>query len=462
MTQLIGVVKGPTLAAAKEQIVRAVAHADLVEIRLDLLDSKVLSHLRELPRSMPMIFTFRKKSQGGALDIPEEERLSLFEKCLSCNPDYCDIEADTDFSFFDRIAQKHPQMRIIGSFHDFDGMPANLEECFEKMHKPHISHYKMAVTAKTVNDALHLMAFAREKEHLTSIAMGEYGQLSRILAPMFNSELCYASIEEEDSSLGQLSLNTLCEIYRFKEINPEWKIYALLGDPVNKSIGHLFHNKSFSKGAVYIKLHLAIPDMPRFFSIMRKFPFAGFSVTMPLKEQLGPYLTRIDPASAAVGSVNTILVQDEHLIGYNTDGAGALNALEHHRKVKGLNMAILGAGGSARAIANEAIGRGAKVIVLNRTFERAQALAKDFGCEAAPLEEFSRKRYDILVNTIPVDLIYDTKSINPSAIVMDIVYWEPQTPLLKAAQEQGCVCINGLEMFKEQALLQQKIWFAGF
>jgi len=459
MTQLIGVVKGPTLAAAKEQISKASALADLVEIRLDLLENKALSHLSELPRLKPMIFTFRKKSQGGARDIPEEERLPLFEKCLSCNPEYCDIEADTDIAFFDRVAQKHPQTRIICSFHDFEGMPAHLEESLERMQKPHVSHYKMAVMAKTVNDALHLMVFARDKEHLTCIAMGEYGQLSRILAPMFNSELCYASIVEEDSPLGQLSLNTLCDVYRFKEIGPQWKIYALLGDPVNKSVGHLFHNKTFSKGSVYLKLHLAIPDMPLFFSLMRKFPFAGFSVTMPLKEQLGPYLTRIDPASAAIGSVNTILVQDEHLIGYNTDGAGALNALEHHRPVKGKHMTILGAGGSARAIANEAIARGAKVVVLNRTFERAEALAKDFNCKAAPLEEFSKIRYDILINTIPVDLIYDSQSLNPDAIILDIVYWEIQTPLLKAAQQRGCVCVNGLEMFKEQALLQQKIWF---
>jgi 3-dehydroquinate dehydratase/shikimate dehydrogenase len=250
----------------------------------------------------------------------------------------------------------------------------------------------------------------------------------------------------------------LCDVYRFKKITPEWKIYALLGDPVNKSIGHLFHNKHLEKGAVYIKLHLPIPDMPRFFSTMRKFPFAGFSVTMPLKEQMTPYLTRIDPPSAAIGSINTILVQDEHLIGYNTDGAGALNALERHRPVKGLNVAILGAGGSARAIAYEAIQRKAKVVVLNRTFERAAALANDFGCEATPLEEFSRIRYDVLVNTIPADLIYDAESLSPAAIIMDIVYWESQTPLLKAAKERGCICINGLEMFQEQALLQQKIW----
>jgi shikimate 5-dehydrogenase len=86
-------------------------------------------------------------------------------------------------------------------------------------------------------------------------------------------------------------------------------------------------------------------------------------------------------------------------------------------------------------------------------------LAQEFGCSAAPLEDFSEIPYGTLINTIPADLIYDPHSIDPAAIVMDIVYWEAETPLLKAAHERGCVCVNGLEMFNEQALLQQKIWF---
>lgn len=459
MTELIGVIRGPTINAAKEQIAKASKFADLIEVRLDLLEEKALDRLSELPRLKPMIFTFRKKSQGGARDLSENDRLTLFEKCLSIQPEFCDIETDTDFTFFERVGQKFPEMRIIGSFHDFEKMPENLDEVYQKMDRPHISRYKIAVMAHTVNDALHLMAFAKGKEHLTCIAMGEYGQFTRILAPIFGSEMCYAAVEEIDSPLGQLTLDQLCQIYRFKEMKPDWKIFALLGDPVSKSIGHLFHNQTFPEGAVYVKLHLPIPDVPRFFSVMRQFPFQGFSITMPLKEVLGPYLTKMDPASAKIGSVNTILVQDEHLIGYNTDGIGAMNALEHHRKVKGQKILILGAGGSARAISFEAISRGAKVTILNRTFARAETIAKEFGCHAAPLEEFSKISYDILINTVPVDLIYDPSSIASSAIVMDIVYWETQTPLLKAAEERGCICISGQEMFKEQALLQQKIWF---
>ena len=383
--------------------------------------------------------------------------MKLFKKLLSIQPEYCDIEADTDLSFFDEVASAFPKMKIIGSFHDFDGMPPDLDEAFKKMDRPHIFSYKMAVTAHTANDVLKLMIFARKHEKMTCIALGEIGQISRILAPILGSDFCYGSIDSEE--MGQLKLSTLCDVYRFKQMTPDWKIYSLLGDPVTRSIGHLFHNEKFPLGAVYVKERVAIPDLPLFFSLVRELPFCGFSVTMPLKEQMEPFLTRMDPISVAVGSINTILLQDSHLMGYNTDGEGAIDALELHRPVKGLQVAILGAGGSARAIAQAAIGRGAKVISLNRTLKRAEALAKDFHCESAPLEEFSTIRYDVLVNTIPVDLVYDPKSIHKNAVVMDIVYWEDETSLLRAARERGCVCIHGREMFVRQALRQQKIWF---
>jgi shikimate dehydrogenase len=258
--------------------------------------------------------------------------------------------------------------------------------------------------------------------------------------------------------MGQLSLKTLCETYRFKTITEQTKIFALLGDPVAPSAGHVFYNRHLPANAVFVNLHMPIPDLPFFFSIMRKFPFGGFSISVPLKEQLEKFLTRIDPASAAIGSINTVKVEGEHLIGYNTDGAGALDALEERKKIKGLNVAILGAGGSARAIAYESTKRGAKVTAFNRTIERAQALATDFGCHFLPLEDFSKISYDVLINTVPVDLLFDSASLHPDAIVMDIVVREHVTPLLQAAQKRGCTWIDGQEVFEKKAKLQLKIW----
>jgi 3-dehydroquinate dehydratase/shikimate dehydrogenase len=461
-TKLIGVARGPTLAALKDQIAKAKSFADLVEIRLDLLEPSALHHLKELPRILGFIFTFRKKSQGGARDITEHERLELFEHCLAAEPQYCDLEADTELAFFERVKEKYPKIKIIGSFHDFEGIPEHLDELFARMHKPQIDHYKVALKAHSTNDALKIMEWSKNHKNLTCIAMGMEGQISRILAPIIGAEFCYAAIEQSDAPLGQLSLKELCEIYRFKELRPSTKIYALLGSPVTRSVGHLFHNQYFSKhskDAVYIKLQLDIPELPLFFSLMRQMPFAGFSVTMPLKEQMGRVLTKIDPSAEQSGSVNTIAFEEEHLVGYNTDGRGALDVLERHRHVKGQTMVILGAGGTGRAIAFEAMKRGAKVIALNRTLARAKQLGEDLSSEYGSLEDLPSHACDVLVNTIPADLIFDAKSLPSHALVMDIVYWHEETPLLKAAKERGCACIGGIEMFEAQAKLQQEIWF---
>lgn len=138
----------------------------------------------------------------------------------------------------------------------------------------------------------------------------------------------------------------------------------------------------------------------------------------------------------------------------NTDGPGALNAIEKHTNVRGKRLAILGAGGTARAIAHEALKRGAMVSIYNRTIERAYQLAAEFGCTGHGLDEL--KDYDILVNTIPAQTV---REILPAATVMDVIYAPKETPLLQAVKRAGCVCIYGEEMFIEQALLQQDFFF---
>jgi 3-dehydroquinate dehydratase/shikimate dehydrogenase len=231
---------------------------------------------------------------------------------------------------------------------------------------------------------------------------------------------------------------------------------------VDKSVGHLFHNRSFPNNAIYVKFHVAIPELTSFFSLMRKLPFHGFSITMPLKEQLDRFLTRSDSAATAIGSVNTILIDEGHLIGYNTDGIAVASVLLHRMKsLRDRKVVLLGAGGSARAIAYELLQYGASVLCLNRTFERAEALAIAFGCRAGRLEDLGDAHPEILINTIPKDLLFSSELFSPSMIVMDLIYWEHETPLLNMAKQRGCTCITGIEIFEEQARAQQKIWFDG-
>lgn len=428
---------------------KAAPLADLIEYRLDHFPD-----LSRLPKSpLPVIFTFRKKEQGGARAISEAERLSLLEKCLALEPDYCDLEADTDPAFIARIAQTFPHVKLIGSYHNFSETPSDLLALLRSMQSSHFALYKIATKASSTPDMLRLMLFAKKTSvPLSVMALGEYGKPSRILAPIVGSVLDYAGLED-DPHLHRYSLQTLHDLFHYRRLNRETKVYALIGDPVAQSIGDQFHNPRFSHNAVYIKMRLRQEELAEFFRLIRQLPFAGLSVTMPLKEAIFPFIEEVSPLAQAIGAINTVIL-DQTVRGTNTDAPGALNALEKYGPVKGKRIALLGAGGSARAIAYEALQRGASVMIFNRTVERAKELAAAFGCEGYSLDEFGEREYDIAINTVPF------LQIQPKTMAMDITYVPRETLFLTEAKKQGCQCIYGEEMFIEQALLQQTEWQA--
>lgn len=427
----------------------SVGDVDGIELRFDHFS------FAKRPSLLPTIFTLRKKEQGGRFAGTEEERLAKMEELLRQEPAYLDIEVDTDPRWIEKISERFPKTRLIGSLHNFQETPRDLHALFRSMKNPHFSLYKMALMAHSTLDMLRLLVFAKEiQEPLSVISMGEYGKPSRVLGPVLGNGLNYAGVDE-DKQLGRYSLSTLHKQFRYRSLNEQTKIYALVGDPVSQSPGDRFHNAHFTHNAVYVKMRLTPSEVPEFFSLVSKLPFGGLSVTMPLKEIVASHMDRIDPAAEAIGAINTVTFSKGKGFGSNTDAPGALNAIEKHLSVRGKRLAILGAGGSARAIAYEAKQRGAQVILFNRTFSRCQSLAHTWGVEAYPLEAFGQASYDLLVNTIP-DL--SPPSLLPNKVVMDLVYEPEETPLLKKARQTGSLCIYGKEMFFEQAVLQQSQW----
>lgn len=181
---------------------------------------------------------------------------------------------------------------------------------------------------------------------------------------------------------------------------------------------------------------------------------------MPLKELVINELDEIDPKALSIGAVNTIAFKKGRLIGYNTDGIGALGVIEEMCSVSNKRIIILGAGGAAKAIAYEALQRGGLVTILNRDKERALELAKNLDCVGMGLDEMAactREGYDILINCTPTMPI-DPTDILPNAIVMDVVILPKETKFLEHAIENGCKIVYGYQMFVEQALGQYKIW----
>jgi shikimate dehydrogenase len=183
-----------------------------------------------------------------------------------------------------------------------------------------------------------------------------------------------------------------------------------------------------------------------------------------------PFLDKIEGLAKRVGAVNTLVNQRGRLIGYNTDCKGALEALEEKMDLRGKKVALLGAGGAARAIGFGLKERGVRLIVFNRSRARGQALSKELGCNYLPISFLARVKReefeaDVIINATSLGMVprdgetpVPKELLKKGRVVMDIVYEPLQTRLLREAKEKKCVTVDGLEMLIRQGMAQFEIW----
>ncbi|HVV67851.1 MAG TPA: type I 3-dehydroquinate dehydratase [Gammaproteobacteria bacterium] len=475
------------LSSAQKQIKIAAPVADIIELRLDYWQTLNLQEVAQLRHevTVPIIFTLRKPSQGGHFKGSEEERLSLINQLATLSPEYLDLEFDVDLDWALTLHAQYPSIQLIRSYHDFKETPEDLEPLFERVYHPAFSLYKMAVYANNICDTLRFLIFLRtkaQKHRVIGMAMGEYGQVSRILAPVVGSEFSYGSIDTENTAApGQLTLEELTTIYRVQTLNRDTAIYALLGDPVVHSRGHIFHNAAFPRleqNAVYVKLRVDAAVLHQAMQLLRQLPFAGFSITMPHKETIVPFVDRLADDAKAIGIINTIKRQGNLYYAFNTDSrAGAVLLHAKLGRLHGQNILILGAGGSAKAIAFALLSEGAQVTLCNRTLQRAQDFNREHGGDClsfAALFTLTEFPFTAVINTLPgaayaeqcENWVIPKPQNSQLHVAMDIVYSFSKdlnqasiTPFLEMADHAGWECISGDKFFNEQALQQLQIWF---
>jgi shikimate dehydrogenase len=254
-------------------------------------------------------------------------------------------------------------------------------------------------------------------------------------------------------------------------IKADTKICCLIGDPVGHSLSPLVHNAGYQAlGINYAYVAFQVRDIDKTVEGIRGLGIRGASVTTPHKTSAIKYLDRLDPTAEKIGAVNTIVNDDGVLTGYNTDGGGAVKALEEVTALKDKKAVLIGAGGAALAIAFGLKAKGAELVVLNRTGAKAASLAAKASAEGSgdlkKLTEIASA--DILINATPVGMWPETgRSIVPKELlhnkltVFDIVYNPGETRLLTEARERGCNIIYGYKMLLYQAAGQFEL-FTGF
>lgn len=435
---------------------------DGIELRLDLfpqIDLPILATLSQ-PSSRPLMFTVRSTSHGGKFSGSEEGRESLIEQLLALEPAFFDLEYDMRQEFIEKMIRTFRKTKIVISYHNFKEVP-DLENIYSAMSKYPAYTYKIAIMPHSTSEALKALLFARKDPKVSIICMGGYGTFTRILGPINKNLVNYASLDRaQQTAPGQVSIQELEGIYHYHTLNPKTALYGLIGDPVDKSIGHVHHNSVFEKrhiNALYVKMTVKKEELSDFFPLAQKIGFQGLSVTMPLKESVIPFVDHLDDKARQIGAVNTLLFKEGAIFGTNTDGSGALDAIEKKGPVSGKKVVVLGSGGASKAISFEAKQRGADVLILNRTKQKAKEMAASFHCEAGDLTEMP-SHYDVLINCTPDPVPIDPRLIIRSALVMDIVYSPKNTPFLLKAQELGCQIVYGEEMFFKQAGAQTAFW----
>jgi 3-dehydroquinate dehydratase/shikimate dehydrogenase len=155
---------------------------------------------------------------------------------------------------------------------------------------------------------------------------------------------------------------------------------------------------------------------------------------------------------------------DGKLYGFNTDVQGVIRPIEKRLRLKGARVAILGAGGAARAAVFGLVGQGAEVFIINRTHEHAVSLARAAKARVLKHEQLAKQRFDVLINSTPCGMAGNKQALPikenelNAGLVFDMVYNPLRTPLLELAAARGIPVIGGLEMFVQQGARQFEIW----
>lgn len=263
------------------------------------------------------------------------------------------------------------------------------------------------------------------------------------------------------------------------KISGKTQICALIGDPVEHSLSPHMQNAAFKHlnlNFVYVAFKVAKENVGKALQGMRAFGIKGLNVTMPLKTAVIPHLDKLAPEAEKMGAVNTILNDDGRLIGYNTDGLGALEALKANgQNPAGKNILILGAGGAARAVAFSLCKEANAILILNRTVEKAKILAEELNKTFGKTVRHGRfdyetlakeiKNADILVNATSIGMTpyenetpVNMKLLRRDLTVFDLVYNPPETKLLREAKAVGAKTVEGLSMLVYQGALSFEIW----
>ncbi|KAK5813744.1 bifunctional 3-dehydroquinate dehydratase/shikimate dehydrogenase, chloroplastic-like [Gossypium arboreum] len=460
---------------------------DLVELRVDFLKNFVPRQdlailIKQAP--LPTLVTYRPRWEGGQYDGDESKRREALRLAMELGADYIDIELKVAHDFFNSLPGERPEkVRIIVSSHNYERTPSveELSDLVARIQATGADIVKIATTAVDIIDNARIFqVLVHSQVPMIGLVMGERGLMSRILAAKFGGFLTFGSLEAGLASApGQPTVKELLDLYNMRLIGPDTKVYGIIGNPISHSKSPHLYNASFKSSSFNgIYLPLLVDDVSTFITTYSAPDFAGYSYTIPHKEAGLKCCDEVDPIAKAIGAISCMIKRSTEgkLIGYNIDYLGGIAAIEEELRVSngatlasgspfaGKTFVVIGAGGAGKALAYGAYKKGARIVVANRTYDKAKELASKVRGQAltlAELNDFCPEEGMILVNTTPVGMeprIEETpvskEALKHYSLVFDSVYTPKLTRLLREAKQSGATIVFGTEMFINQAFIQ--------
>jgi shikimate dehydrogenase len=291
------------------------------------------------------------------------------------------------------------------------------------------------------------------------------------------------------ASLGMMvkEIHTLADLKNWKKKTPIR--LGVLGDPVAHSLSPQIQNAALEACKIdmqYGRFQISPDELGEALKLIRALDFVGGNLTVPHKIAACAFMHVLDDNARSAGAVNTIKLENAKLRGYNTDGKGFARAIRQEFAVdlRDLRIMILGTGGAARGIAKQCAKENCeRLVIVNRTFEKAKQLAEELReffagprvlgpvarLQAIPWEEssirFQIAHLDLIVNATPLGLNRSDPSpiaarlLAPHLMIYDTVYGDSRTAFVSAAVEAGARAANGLAMLLHQGALAFEIWF---
>ncbi len=499
-TKLAVPIAAKDFETARQQAKAAIsAGAELLELRTDYLEGLSVETVKNLiayvksagNKQVPIIVTCRDLRQGGAIDYEQQLRIDVLVCALKAGAEYIDFEYDNfliaeNRKIIKQALSENPQAGLILSAHNFETKFPDIK----KLHRDILGICpeaipKLVYAANHINECFE----AFDLLHQTSgdkivFCMGEAGLISRIIGKKLNSFVTFASIDEQSATApGQLTIEQFKQLYRYKCINSETELFGVIANPVGHSLSPAIHNACFAEKSMN-KLYLPLlvgGGQKEFGSFLhnvieRKWlNFAGFSVTIPHKQSALEFARAsgdfVEPLAEKIGAVNTLIIgADGKLSAYNTDYSAALDAVTSKLGIdrdglRGLRVAVVGAGGVARAIVAGLSDAGAQIRIYNRTVSKAEKLASEFNCDFAPLDDLMNMNARLVVNCTSIGMHPNIEAtpvpkecLKIDMAVFDTVYNPAETLLLKHAGQAGAKTIDGVSMFVNQGMAQFKLF----